>query len=191
MSIALFAVLGAVAVVAVYAVQIYNGLVRLKHGVGKAWSNIDVLLKQRHDELPKLVEVCKQYMTHERETLESVTRARGAVAQAQESADVAALGAAETALRGSLGKLFALAEAYPQLKADRTFANLAERISQLESSISDRRELYNESVTLNNARREQFPDSLVAGWGDFKAFDLLKFSDEEKKDVDVKALFSK
>ena len=92
-----------------YAVVLYNGLVRLKHAVGKAWANIDVLLKQRHDELPKLVEACK-HMQHERATLERVIAARNAVASARERADVNALGKAESGLRAGLGQLFALAE---------------------------------------------------------------------------------
>src|SRR5690606_35696754 len=102
---------------AAYAVGLYNGLVRLKHGVGKAWANIDVLLRQRHEELPKLVETCKQYMQHERVTLERVIEARSAVASARERHDVSALGKAESGLRAGLGQLFALAENYPQLKA--------------------------------------------------------------------------
>jgi LemA protein len=177
-------------VIIVYAIQIYNRLVSLKHNVSKAWSNIDVLLKQRHDELPKLIEVCKQYMGYEQETLERVMKARSQVAQAREGGDVPALGAAETQLRLGLGNLFALAEAYPDLKANTTFQHLQDRISALENSIADRREFYNESVNLNNVRIEQFPDVIVARKFGFGAFDLLEFSDEEKADVSVKALFA-
>ena len=93
-----------------YLVNLYNGLVRLKHGVSKAWANIDVLLRQRHEELPKLVETCKQYMQHERNTLEAVITARNAVASARDKGDVGALGQAESGLRAGLGQLFALAE---------------------------------------------------------------------------------
>lgn len=177
-------------VVVVYGILIYNRLVSLKHGVSKAWSNIDVLLKQRHDELPKLVEVCKQYMGYEQETLERVMQARARVAQAREGADVPALGAAETQLRLGLGNLFAVAEAYPDLKANTTFTHLQERITALENSIADRREFYNESVNLNNVRIEQFPDVIVAGKFGFKPFDLLEFSDVEKSDVELKELFA-
>ena len=177
-------------VVIVYGIQIYNRLVSLKHGVSKAWSNIDVLLKQRHDELPKLVEVCKQYMGYEQETLERVMRARAQVAQAREGGDVPALGAAETQLRLGLGNLFAVAEAYPDLKANTTFMHLQDRITALENSIADRREFYNESANLNNVRIEQFPDVIIAGKFDFKPFDLLEFSDTEKADVAVKELFA-
>ena len=102
-------VLGVVVLLLLWLVVIYNGLVRLKHGVGKAWANIDVLLRQRHEELPKLVETCKQYMQHERATLERVIAARNAVASARERHDMQALGQAESGLRAGLGKLFALA----------------------------------------------------------------------------------
>jgi len=172
-----------------YAVQAYNGLVRLKHGVGKAWSNIDVLLRQRHEELPKLVETCRQYMQHERNTLEAVVAARGAVASAREQGDVNALGRAESGLRAGLGQLFAIAENYPQLKANESFQHLQSRISGLENGIADRRELYNEAVNLNNVRIEQFPDVLFARLFGFKAADLLQFSEAEKADVDLKQLF--
>ena len=123
----------------IYGVQIYNNLVRLRHNVSRAWSNIDVALKQRHDELPKLVEVCKQYMGYERETLERVVHARSSVADASRRGDMRALGAAETELRAGLGQLFALAENYPDLKANDSFRHLSERVSQLEETIADRR----------------------------------------------------
>ncbi len=177
-------------VVLVYGIQIYNRLVSLKHNVSKAWSNIDVLLKQRHDELPKLVEVCKQYMGYEQETLQKVMEARSQVAQAREGGNMPELGAAETQLRLGLGNLFALAEAYPDLKADTTFRHLQDRITALENSIADRREYYNESVNLNNVRIEQFPDVIIAGKFGFGSFELLEFSDEETADVNVGSLFN-
>jgi len=174
----------------IYVIQIYNALVSLKHNVSKAWSNIDVLLKQRHDELPKLVEVCKQYMGYEQETLVKVMEARAQVAKAREGGDVGALGKAETQLRLGLGNLFAVAEAYPELKANTTFQHLQDRISALENSIADRREYYNESVNLSNVRIEQFPDVIVANKFGFKPFDLLEFSEEEKADANIKTLFA-
>ncbi|MEQ8288608.1 MAG: LemA family protein [Gammaproteobacteria bacterium] len=182
--------LGIVAALVMYGVVIYNNLVSLKHNVSKAWSNIDVLLKQRHDELPKLIETCKQYMGYEQETLEKVIQARSDVAAAREKGDVAALGPAETQLRLGLGNLFALAEDYPDLKANENFKHLQQRISGLEETIADRREFYNESVNINNVRIEQFPDVIVARFFNFKERDLLVFSEEETRDVDVKALFS-
>ncbi len=181
--------LGLLAAAVMYAVTIYNNLVSLKHSVSKAWANIDVLLKQRHDELPKLVETCKQYMAHEQGTLEKVIQARSAVSAAREKGDVKSLGPAESQLRMGLGNLFALAEAYPDLKANENFKQLQARISELEDAIADRREFYNESVNANNIRIEQFPDVVIARMMNFTARDLLEFTDEEKQDVDVKALF--
>ena len=173
-----------------YVINIYNHLVRIKHNVSKAWSNIDVLLKQRHDEIPKLVETCKQYMKFEKETLEKVMQARSQVSASRQSQDMAGLGAAEDMLRMGLGNLFAVAEAYPDLKANENFQHLQTRISSMESAIADRREFYNESVNINNTRIEQFPDIIIARNLNFKARDLLKFSVEEIKDVDMKNLFS-
>ena len=186
MEIILIAVL---VVVLVYFIMLYNQLVQVKHNVTKAWANIDVVLKQRHDELPKLVETCKQYMKFEQETLMKVMEARSGVSQARETRNIPALGAAEGDLRNALGRLFALAEAYPDLKTNQTFAQLQTRISSLENAIADRREFYNESVNINNVRIEQFPDSIVAGVFSFKPFTPLKFSDAEKSDVQMKELF--
>ena len=189
MDVTNFIVLGVLAALILYAITLYNNLVALKHNVSKAWSNIDVLLKQRHDELPKLVETCKQYMGYEQETLEKVMQARSAVASAREKGDVAAVGPAETQMRLGLGNLFALAEAYPDLKANETFIHLQGRISGLEDAIADRREFYNETVNTNNVRIEQFPDVVLARMFAFTARDLLEFSEEETQDVDVKELF--
>ncbi len=181
--------LAVIAIVLFYSVGIYNGLVKLRESVKQAWSNIDVLLVQRHDELPKLVETCKRYMQYEQETLERVMKARSSVFQAAGRGDVPAVGAAESSLRAGLGQLFAVAENYPQLKADETFRHLQTRISQIEEAIADRRELYNSSVNLNNVRIHQFPDLVIARFFSFKEAALLEFSEEQKRDVDMKALF--
>jgi LemA protein len=189
MSISTFITLGVLVLIAGYGVIIYNNLVALKHRVAKAWSNIDILLKQRHDELPKLVATCKQYMNYEQETLEKVIEARSLVSNARESRDIEALGKAETQLRAGLGKLFALAEGYPDLKANASFQHLQARISDLENAIADRRELYNDAVNLNNIRIEQVPDVFIARVFSFKAFDLLEFTEEEITDVNIGQLF--
>lgn len=181
--------LAVLAVAVVYAIMTYNQLVQVKHNVSKAWSNIDVLLKQRHDELPKLVETCRQYMTYEQETLVKIMDARSQVASAREQQNIRALGQAEGELRGALGRLFALAEAYPELKADDSFKHLQMRITSLENGIADRREFYNESVNINNVRIEQFPDSIVAALFSFRPMQLLRFSARETADVDVRQLF--
>jgi LemA protein len=182
--------LALVAVVIVYVLSIYNGLVRLREAVKQAFSNIGVLLKQRHDELPKLIETCRQYMTYEQETLERVLKARTQVSSAQGSGDLRQLAAAEGEMHSGLTKLFALAEQYPVLKANEGFLQLQSRITSLEEQISDRRELYNESVNLYNTRQAMFPDSVVAGTGDFKPARLLEFGAEETSDPSVKQLFT-
>jgi len=189
MIIALLLFVALLVVASIYLVRIYNGLVVLRENVRKAWANIDVLLTQRHDELPKLVETCKRYMSYERETLERVMHARASVFQAQGKQDVAAVGAAEQQLREGLGRLFAVAENYPDLKADQGFQHLRTRISELENTIADRRELYNEAVNLNNIRIQTFPDLIVARMFDFRQSALLEFTEEQKRDVDLGQLF--
>lgn len=185
----IYTALAAAVVVIVYGVMLYNNLVDIKHSVSQAWSNIDILLKQRHDELPKLVETCKQYMGYEQETLKQVISARSQVAAAQETGNINALGSAENMLRAGLGNLFAVAEDYPELKASEKFQHLQARITGLENSIADRREYYNEAVKINNVRIEQFPDVIVASWFKFKPRDLLVFADSEKQDVNISKLF--
>ena len=190
MSIGSFIFLGIVVAVVLYFVMIYNNLVRLKHNVSQAWANIDVLLKQRHDELPKLVETCKQYMGYEKDVLQKVTEARASVSKAQASGNMNALGKAETQMRLGLASLFAVAENYPELRANESFQHLQARITQLEAQIADRREFYNDSVNANNVRIEQFPDGIVANMFKFGPRELLKFDEAELKDVNVKALFN-
>jgi LemA protein len=180
---------GLLAAVLIYGIMLYNGLVTVKHNVAKAWANIDVLLKQRHDELPKLVEVCKQYKEFEQTTLRRVIEARSRVQSAREKQDIGALGEAEGVLRMGLGRLFAIAEAYPELKANENFMQLQQRISTLENGIADRRELYNDAVNINNVRIEQFPDAIIARLFHFGDKPLLEFSSTEKADVDLKQLF--
>jgi LemA protein len=188
--IGLVVILALTVVLIAYVAGIYNGLVNLRENVKVAWANIDVLLKQRHDELPKLVETCKRYMQFEQDTLEKVMRARASVSQASTSGNIAAVGAAEQQLRVGVGRLFAVAENYPQLKTDETFKQLQGRITALEESIADRRELYNDQVNLNNIRVKVFPDVMIAQRFGFLPAQLLEFTGEEKRDVDVGALFS-
>jgi LemA protein len=174
-----------------YLIGTYNGLVQVRAAVKLAWSNIDVLLVQRHDELPKLVEVCKQYMQYEPGTLERVMQARSGVDAARSSGNVASLGAAEHQLRTGLTGLYAVAENYPDLKANEAFRHLQDRISGLETAIADRREVYNDAVNTNNVRISSFPGVLVAGLGSFPEAQLLQFQSDEKGDVDLKAAFSR
>lgn len=174
-----------------YAIAVYNGLVRVRAEVKLTWSNIDVLLVQRHDELPKLVEVCKQYMQYEGDTLARVMRARAGVDAARGTGNVNSVGAAERELRNGLTGLYAVAEGYPQLKASEPFLHLQQRISGLETAIADRREVYNDAVNTNNIRIQAFPDVLIAGLGDFPPAQLLHFQADEKADVDLKAAFAR
>jgi LemA protein len=179
-----------VAIVAAFLwyVATYNNLIAARERIAQAWSNIDVLLRERHDELPKLVDTCKQYMKYEQETLDRVLEARAAIFGARHSSDPAVLGQAESELRGQLGKLFALAEDYPDLRANQTFVVLQQRISALETGISDRRELYNGAVNENNVAIEQFPGNIVAAMGGFREAKLLEFEAASTAAVDVKAL---
>ena len=189
MDIFTYVVMALIVAAVIFVIALYNRLVNLKHNATKAWSNIDVLLKQRHDELPKLIATCKEYMQYEKQTLEKVINARSRAASARASGDIGALGAAEGALRIGLGQLFALAEDYPDLKANETFLHLQGRITGLEDSIADRREFYNESVNLNNIGIEEFPDVIIARSFNFKSFQLLEFEASELADVDVGGLF--
>lgn len=166
----------------VYGVGLYNTLVRLSNNIDKAWSNIDVILKQRHDELPKLVQVCNSYMTHERETLERVTNARSAYGRSTSVDDKAK---AENQLTSALGRLFAVAEQYPALKANQDFLTLQQRISALENTIADRREFYNDSVNLYNIRIEQIPALWVAQQTGYRARPLLTVAESDRADVEL------
>lgn len=185
----LFVFFGVIAVILLYLITLYNALVSIKHMVSKCWANIDVALKQRHDEIPKLVEVCRQYAQFEQATLIRVMEARNAVAESARRHDMKQLGSNESKLRSLFAQLNAVVEAYPETRADEQFGRLSERITTLEANLVDRRELYNEAVNINNARIEQFPDVLIARLFDFKPSEPLHFSAEEKKDVDIAALF--
>lgn len=178
-----------VIVVILYGISIYNRLVSLKHNVGEAWSNIDVLLRQRYEELPKLVEICKQYMTYERETLERIVALRNDGDQCRSKGDISGVSAAEGLLGRAVTGLLARVENYPELKSNENFQRLMGRVSSLQESISDRREFYNESVNINNIRREQFPDLIVARLFNFGAFPLFEAKEEERADVNIKSLF--
>lgn len=190
MSSSLLLLLMAVAGLAIYVVMAYNRLVRLKHNVRAAWSNIDVLLKQRHDELPKLVTACRQYMKYEQETLEKVTLARSQVSSAMQSGDMAELGVAESFMTNTLGRLFALTENYPELKSNESFMRLQSRISSLENAIADRREYYNDSVNINNIVVDEFPTNLIAQQFAFARAELFKVSKDELADVNLEQLFA-
>ncbi len=174
----IFLVLGIVG----YFVGVYNGLIQVRHNVDKAWANIDVLLKQRHDELPKLIDTCKGYMKHEQSLLENITKARTSFLNASSIEDKTN---AENALNKSLKTLFAVSENYPDLKANQNFLQLQGRVSGLENEIADRREFFNESVTIFNVRIQQLPDLFIANMLAYKVRPLLEIPKEETQDVKI------
>ena len=165
-----------------YIIIIYNGFVALKNNINQDWSNIDVLLKQRYDELPKLIKVCEGYMQHEQKTLEAVVKARSMVNSAQ--GDEQKL-QAQNMLTDTLKSLFMVVERYPDLKADAGFRQLSNRISELEDQIADRRELYNASVTIYNTRLDQFPDVIIARLFNFTGRSLWTIDPAQRQDVEV------
>lgn len=173
-----------------WVVGVYNRFVTLKHNVKESWSNIDVILRQRNEELPKLVDTCRQYMSYETEALDRVTRLREQGDQCRQKGDVEGVSSVEGMLGGALTNLLARAEAYPDLKANDSFQRLLARISTLQDTVSDRREFYNESVNINNIRREHFPDLIIARLFRFKAFPLFEISSEEReKQLDINQMF--
>ncbi len=168
--------------VILYVIVIYNGLVALKNNIDKAWSNIDILLKQRFDELPKLIKVCEGYMQHEKTTLEAVIKARSMVSSARSDSEKLS---AQNALSDTLKSLFMVVERYPDLKADKAFRQLGARITEIEDQIADRRELFNESVNIYNIRIEQFPDVLIAKVFNFAGRTLWQIDPAHRADVEV------
>lgn len=168
--------------VIVYVIIIYNGFVALKNNINQDWSNIDVLLKQRYDELPKLIKVCEGYMQHEQKTLEAVIKARSQVDSARNDRDRMQ---SQNMLTDTLKSLFMVVERYPELKADAGFRQLSNRISEIEDQIADRRELYNASVTIYNTRLDQFPDVIIARLFNFASRELWKIDPAHRQDVDV------
>ncbi|MBU0615976.1 MAG: LemA family protein [Nanoarchaeota archaeon] len=165
-----------------YLVGMYNSLIRLKHNIEKAWSNIDVLLKQRHDELTKLISSVKGYMKFEKSVLTEVTKARTAFMNATTIAQKAA---ADNIMTSTLKSLFAVAENYPQLKANQNFIQFQQRVSEIENQIADRREFYNDSVNTFNIRTEQIPYVFMANMLHYTRKELFKVAEADRQDVDV------
>jgi LemA protein len=187
--------LGLIALVVFWVIGAYNRLVSLRNAFKNAFAQIDVQLKRRYDLIPNLVETAKAYMKHERETLEAVIRARAGALAANTAAAadpgnaeaMKQLVAAEGTLTGALGKLFALAEAYPDLKANQNMMQLSEELTSTENKISFARQAFNDSVMTYNTAVEQFPSNVIAGLFSFKVAELLAATEsaEEKKPVRV------
>ena len=174
--------LGGSTILSLYGVLLYNGFVQMKNDIDKAWSNIDLLLKQRYDELPKLLKVCEGYMQHEQRTLEAVIQARSQLSTAGSGAGQLA---AQNLLSETLRSLFAVVENYPELKADAGFRQFANRISEIEDQIADRRELYNEYVNIYNIRLDQLPDLIIARLCHFTARKLWAIDPAHREDVKI------
>lgn len=178
------AAIGLLATAAViYAVIVYNGLVRLQNEIGRAWANIDVLLKQRHDEIPNLVACVKGYMDHERQTLQAVTQARTA---SMNASSIPQKAQADVLLTGALRAFFVVAEGYPQIKANQNFMALQNRISELEERIADRREFFNDGVNSYNTRIAQIPDAFLARLMKLQPRPMFQVNDQDRQQVEVK-----
>ncbi len=177
-----FVVLLAVIGIVAYGVTLYNSLVQVRNNVDQAWANIDVLLKQRADELGKLIDAVKAYLGYERDLLTRLTTLRAQVARG--ASDETRI-QAERELGAGMGRLLAVAESYPDLKSSANFLDLQRRITGLEDQIARRREFYNDAVNINNVRMEQFPDRLLAGSAGLQRRPLFEASAAERADVDV------
>jgi LemA protein len=182
-----FLVVAALVAAAAYLVMLYNSLVQVKNNVDQAWSNIDVLLKQRADELGKLIDAVKTYLGYERDLLTRLTTLRTQVTRGG-GPDEARL-AAEREVGAGVGRLLAVAEHYPDLRSSGNFLDLQQRITGLEEQIAHRREFYNDAVNINNIRMEQMPDRLLVGLAGLQRRPLFQATVEERADVDVDARF--
>ena len=184
-------ILAIIVVAAFFFISIYNRLVSGRNGYKNAFAQIDVQLTRRHDLIPNLVETAKGYMKHERETLEAVITARNvavsglknAAAHPGDPAAVQQLSGAENALSGALGRLFALAEAYPDLKANQNMMQLSEELTSTENKVAFARQAYNDAVMSYNNAREMFPNTIVAGMFAFHSAELLEIESAEKRAV--------
>ena len=183
--------LAVVAAIAMYAVGIYNGLVNLRNRVKNAFAQIDVQLTRRHDLIPNLIESVKGYMKHERETLEAVINARNSAVSSLDTAKqdpsnaeaIKKLGASEGALGSALGRLFALSESYPDLKANQNMMQMQEELTSTENKVAFSRQAFNDSVMTYNNKAENFPNNIMAGMFNFKLASFLEIESEEKREV--------
>ena len=173
-------VLSIIAVIALFLISIYNSLVKLRNRVKNAWSQIDVQLKRRHDLIPNLIETVKGYMTHERDTLENITKARSQAVAAEGVGDKAK---AEGELTSALGKFNLVVENYPDLKANQNFLSLQEELTSTENKISFSRQNYNDQVLFYNNKIQMFPSNIVAGMFQFNVEEFFEIEDEKEKEV--------
>lgn len=187
--VALIVVLAVVVIIAVVSVVLYNSLVRARHGWQNAYAQIDVQLTRRHDLIPNLVESVKAYMRHEQRTLAAVVEARSAAVAARTAATpgdpaaMATLSGAENALTGSLGRLFAIGENYPELKADQNLRQLAEELTSAENRVAFARQAYNDAVMVYRNKQDTFPSNLVASTFSFGPAAYLELDEPDKRAV--------
>jgi len=165
-----------------YIISLYNSLIQVRNNIGKAWKNIDVLLMQRHDELPKLIEAVKGYMKHEKELLTRITQLRAGYQEAKTIGEKTQI---ENDLNRQIGRLHVTLEQYPDLKASDSFLQLQGRISAIESSIADRRELFNDSVNIYNIQIARVPELVLAKIMNYQRHAFLEVPEQRKQDVDV------
>jgi LemA protein len=170
-----------------YTVVIYNGLIRLRKNIDESMGNIDVLLKQRSEEIPNLVDTAQEYMSYERETLQKITSQRTEVQKASTPKQKAE---ADQQMRSMLGSLFAVAEDYPELKSNQQFQKVQQRISDIQDKISSRREFYNDSVTTYNTRINQIPYNIVASLLGYTEKEVFEATEQEKQNVDISNEFN-
>ena len=170
-----YIIVGVVVILISVFIATYNKLVRLRNQVKNAWAQIDVQLKRRHDLIPNLIETVKGYMKHERETLEAITKARN-LAQQAASSGPGARAKAETELSSALGRLLAVVENYPDLKANQNFLALQEELTSTENKLSFSRQYYNDSVLSYNNRTQMFPSNMIASMTGFKASEFFEVS---------------
>lgn len=170
-----YIIVGVVVILIILFIVTYNKLVRLRNQVKNAWAQIDVQLKRRHDLIPNLIETVKGYMKHERETLEAITKARN-LAQQAASSGPSARAKAETELSSALGRLLAVVENYPDLKANQNFLALQEELTSTENKLSFSRQYYNDSVLSYNNRTQMFPSNMIASMTGFKASEFFEVS---------------
>lgn len=182
MWIALGIIIGIIVIFVIWLAGSYNGLVGLRNRVKNAWAQIDVQLKRRFDLIPNLVETVKGYMQHERQTLEAVTEARAAVAKAG-TAGAGERGRVEGQLEQALGRLFAVAEAYPDLKANQNFLALQEELTSTENKISFSRQYYNDSVLQYNNKTQMFPSNIIAGMFGFKQSEFFEVTEAQQREA--------
>ena len=180
MILGLIIILGLIVLIAVIMVGMYNSLVGLRNQVRDSWAQIDVQLKRRFDLIPNLMETVKGYMHHERETLEAVTQARAAAAGARTVGERAE---AESGLTAALGRLFAVSEAYPDLKANQNFLALQEELTSTENKIGFARQFYNDTVMNFNNKIQMFPSNIVAGMFNFHASEFFELKDEAQREA--------